>query len=583
MFPKTVALSVLLCLALSTSGVQAQDGGHGAENHICGTEFESDEARQALANFKVARTSGMLARASKTASPPDIGETKTFRVSESGWVELDFQLVDKEEGLYYLWVSADELATGRITETVIRDLRTALVEATPGSIINQDAGILANNETVLGPPPDYDGDGVTDVLMYDIDPADDTPGSFTAGYVHSADLNPNAGPTTGNQADVLYLDSNQGISSGATASTAAHEYAHLIHFNTGFDTETFISEGIAEYLTVVNGLGRSRYSYLTLTTETEKPLFSWGAGSVITNDYARAELFFRYVGEQFSPETVASIAGNPHKGAAGIDSVLQSAGSSLDRTVLDFHSANLVNDRRIGYGFGYNSDVQSSGVKAAVSVSFGGGSAGETPRPVNAPGVESGSVNYISFTNISDLRIRFDVDAPAVILASSRETMAGRLIYQDEFGAWSARDLPPADSEVVLGGNYFRVHVVFANTKPGRAFVTRYIYEASWLGSGDATPVDESPELPEVVSLDQNYPNPFNPVTAIGFELPETGAVKLVVFDQLGRPVQMLVDGVLTAGNHVVTFDGSHLGSGSYLYVLTAGGRSITRQLTLLK
>lgn len=583
----TLASLALAALTFAWSlPAQAQDVGHGLPGHQCGTDLSSPEAQEALHNFREARDSGLLVRASKGSAMPDIGDRKVFRVSEDSWVDVEFELMDKEDGLYHLWVSVHELGTGRITDDVISGLRRALIEETPGGIINPDAGVIANNEVVLGPPPNYDGDGVTDVLMYDIDPNDDTPGSFIAGYVHSADINPNAAPGIGNQADILYLDSNQGITSGATPSTAAHEYAHLIHFATGFDTDTFISEGIAEYLTVVNGLGRSRYSFLALPGETAFPLMNWRSGSSnVVRDYARGELFFRYVGEQLGSQVVSDIASNPHKGAAGIDSVLHAHGSTLSEIMLDYHSANLMNDRRIDARFGYGGDVESSGVRAAINTTYNGNATTSTPEFADGskPALESGAVNYVEFKNVADLRITFDAAAAPILLPSARELVNARVFLQDELGAYSYRDLPPGESEVVIPGNYFKARVVFANLKPGSTVTSRYDYTATWAPFGQATPVDDTPELPLVVSLDQNYPNPFNPATTIGFELPEAGNVAVRVFDQLGRQVATVADGFYSAGTHQAYFDGSALASGTYLYVLDAGGERITRHLTLVK
>ena len=90
-------------------------------------------------------------------------------------------------------------------------------------------------------------------------------------------------------------------------------------------------------------------------------------------------------------------------------------------------------------------------------------------------------------------------------------------------------------------------------------------------------------ELPDRISLSQNYPNPFNPATQIRYELPQAGQVSLEVFDMAGRRVAELVNGQVNAGVHTVSFDGSGLSSGVYMYRLQAGGQVFTRKLTLIK
>ena len=59
--------------------------------------------------------------------------------------------------------------------------------------------------------------------------------------------------------------------------------------------------------------------------------------------------------------------------------------------------------------------------------------------------------------------------------------------------------------------------------------------------------------------------------------------MRLSVYDLLGREVAVLVDEVRAAGSHQVSFDASALGSGVYLYRLTAGAETITRRMTLIK
>lgn len=88
---------------------------------------------------------------------------------------------------------------------------------------------------------------------------------------------------------------------------------------------------------------------------------------------------------------------------------------------------------------------------------------------------------------------------------------------------------------------------------------------------------------PQEVKLDQNYPNPFNPVTTIRFEIPENADVTLEVFDAIGRSIRVLADEFLFQGVHQRTFDGSHLSSGVYYYILRVNGISYSRSLTLLK
>ena len=98
-----------------------------------------------------------------------------------------------------------------------------------------------------------------------------------------------------------------------------------------------------------------------------------------------------------------------------------------------------------------------------------------------------------------------------------------------------------------------------------------------------STSIDRSEEVPDNFVLSQNYPNPFNPSTVISYQLPVNSLVSLKVFDMLGREVSVLVDGMQSAGLHMVEFNASNIPSGIYIYRLEAGNTSLTRRMTLLK
>lgn len=88
---------------------------------------------------------------------------------------------------------------------------------------------------------------------------------------------------------------------------------------------------------------------------------------------------------------------------------------------------------------------------------------------------------------------------------------------------------------------------------------------------------------PDQFSLDQNYPNPFNPQTTIKYNLAENAYVNLVVYDNMGRQVQTLINQHQTAGSYSVKFDGSDLASGIYYYRIEVGNFSKTRHMLLIK
>ena len=60
----------------------------------------------------------------------------------------------------------------------------------------------------------------------------------------------------------------------------------------------------------------------------------------------------------------------------------------------------------------------------------------------------------------------------------------------------------------------------------------------------------QSVRIPKDYALAQNYPNPFNPTTMIQYDLPSASAVRLEIFDMLGRKVATLVNTTQRTGAH---------------------------------
>ena len=98
----------------------------------------------------------------------------------------------------------------------------------------------------------------------------------------------------------------------------------------------------------------------------------------------------------------------------------------------------------------------------------------------------------------------------------------------------------------------------------------------------------DRPTVPTNYLLAQNYPNPFNPTTQILFSIPQNERVTLSIFNVLGQRIATLVDGLLTQGTHVVTWNGRdnrgmQLPSGVYFYTLKAAGFTESKRMLMLK
>ena len=111
-----------------------------------------------------------------------------------------------------------------------------------------------------------------------------------------------------------------------------------------------------------------------------------------------------------------------------------------------------------------------------------------------------------------------------------------------------------------------------------------YVYASDFDGiltvlqmTGGAT--DGEPAVPESATLAEAYPNPFRTSTTVRFDVAEAGPVRAVLYDVLGREVEVLAAGYYGSGEHMLEVDGRALPAGAYFLRLEADGVVQTLQI----
>ena len=92
----------------------------------------------------------------------------------------------------------------------------------------------------------------------------------------------------------------------------------------------------------------------------------------------------------------------------------------------------------------------------------------------------------------------------------------------------------------------------------------------------------------KVFAVSQPSPNPFRDVCSIRFTVPNKGAIKLNIYDSVGRLISMPIKGTVASGSHVFHWDGTgtngeSLANGIYFARLDFEGNSRTAKLLKLK
>ncbi|HLA62907.1 MAG TPA: T9SS type A sorting domain-containing protein, partial [Rhodothermales bacterium] len=81
--------------------------------------------------------------------------------------------------------------------------------------------------------------------------------------------------------------------------------------------------------------------------------------------------------------------------------------------------------------------------------------------------------------------------------------------------------------------------------------------------------------------IQYTYPNPTTGAARVRYTVAAAGAVRLAVYDALGREVAVLVEGQLAPSTYEADFDGARLAPGLYVVRLQAGGAVHTARLTV--
>ena len=83
--------------------------------------------------------------------------------------------------------------------------------------------------------------------------------------------------------------------------------------------------------------------------------------------------------------------------------------------------------------------------------------------------------------------------------------------------------------------------------------------------------------------LEQNYPNPATTETCIKFTVPTNDHVKLILYNQEGQQVKVILDQFVQAGSHVIFVSTALLPGGVYHYCLNSSGGNVSRKMIIAK
>ncbi len=244
------------------------------------------------------------------------------------------------DGVINIWVSDAEWSEGHVTSQVIQQVYQGLMHQTPVSSIDKNKGIIEIIHTNFGLPPNFDGDGITDFLLVDIQDGWKDGEGFIAGYFNPLDQFINGsfvGRTQisgSNERDILYIDTYPGIYRDGSfgysevLGTVSHEYQHLIHYRYDKNELTFINEGLSELSSFLCGYGLRNPSKYLFNTNISLTAWDSELPQVLAH-YAKTALWTFYLYENFGPLFIRKLTQSAAPGIAGIEAALNSSGYEI--------------------------------------------------------------------------------------------------------------------------------------------------------------------------------------------------------------------------------------------------------------
>ena len=115
-------------------------------------------------------------------------------------------------------------------------------------------------------------------------------------------------------------------------------------------------------------------------------------------------------------------------------------------------------------------------------------------------------------------------------------------------------------------------------------YIIRVKYASGAMGSSAPFSISASGVTPNVADAGMSVvPDPVAATSSLRFSLDAGANVTLVVRDQLGREIVRIPEGMLAAGNHEITLDGTKLAAGAYEYQLLAGSKSTLGKFSVVR
>ena len=467
---------------------------------------------------------------------------------------------------FVIYGETAEIDAGRIPNGTVDEIAQNFASFTGPGSINDTLGIKALSEQLFGEPPHAGNDQTVYILLIDVRDGYITHESdeFVAGYFDPLDQR-----AVGNMADIIYIDTNPGMSRGMDPNillnTLAHEYQHLIHYGRDSDEDVWLNEGLSELAPQLMGIaGRDFSSYLVNTNV----ILDQFNGRIA--DYARCGLFLTYYFHRFGIAAISALVEDSRNGISSLKYQLSEAAvpQTIDEFINQWHQANYFGQRAESPYPSFVS-IPTPSIHDEIL---------EYPTNLGDKHAMRFGANWTMISGGTELLLRVDRHDPGIDMLVFPGTTSG--LTPPKLFTYGFVDAG-------FGVQYDELYLLTTGTEAIADSGAFSLYTSATGGYTTGLPIAETPLF--VTSF---YPNPISTaqIKTTGIQIDLFGAhnsVRVTIYDILGRELRT-IKGIPAGGLSYLSWRGINdqgmpVPSGVYLARISAGGQSATRKILVVR
>jgi immune inhibitor A len=256
-------------------------------------------------------------------------------------------------------------------------------------------------------------------------------GPTVLGYFSSSDsFNPLISEYSNGHEMFVFNADNVNLASREAYSVLAHEFQHMIHFNTDRNESTWMNEGFSVLSELLNGYPVYFDFYYVIDPDSNLTDWSPNPGSNLPN-YGQSFLYLAYLLDRFGDEVTKAIIQHPENGLESIDLALAELNITdpqtgrvvtADDVFVDWAAAMWLLDRSVGDGrYYYNIYPEAPRITISEPIS-------KCPASSNGT-VHQYGIDYYTITCAGDYTLRFDGSTVVGLLPADA--------YSGDYAFWS--------------------------------------------------------------------------------------------------------------------------------------------------